>query len=83
MNDNNILKIIDENGVEKEYEILIAYKWNKTGKHYIAYTDNSTDENGNKIVEAAIYYPDDDTRLDPIETEEEWNEIERRLKVLK
>lgn len=76
------LKLIDDNGKEIEYEILIAFKWTKTNKNYIVYTDNTTDENGNLNVFAAIYYPHNSNKLDPIETDEEWDEIDRRLKEL-
>ena len=82
MNDKKILKLIDENGKELEYEILIAFKWTKTNKNYVAYTDNTNDKNGNLNVFAAIYYPNDENRLDSIETDEEWDEIDRRLSQL-
>ena len=51
-------------------------------KNYIVYTDNTNDENGSLNVFAAIYYPYDSNKLDPIETDEEWDEIDRRLKEL-
>ncbi len=80
MNDKKILKLTDKNGKEIEYEILIAFKWIKTNKNYIVYTDNTNDVNGNLNIFAAIYYPYDNTKLDPIESDEEWDEIDRRLK---
>ena len=73
--------IIDEFDNEIEYEILLAFFWSKTKKNYLIYTDNTKDNNKLNIY-ACIYYPDDDTRLDDIETEEEWKEIENRLKEL-
>lgn len=82
MNEKKSLKIIDDFGKEIEYEILIAFKWTKTNKNYIVYTDNTNDENGNLNIFAAIYYPRDDSKLDAIETDEEWDEVERRLKDL-
>ena len=82
MNEKKTLKIIDDFGKEIEYEILIAFKWTKTNKNYIVYTDNTNDENGNLNIFAAIYYPQDDSKLDAIETDEEWDEVERRLKDL-
>ncbi len=82
MDNKKILKLIDENGNEIEYEILLAFKWMKTNKNYIVYTDNTKDEEGNINVFAAIYYPNDSTRLNPIETDEEWDEIDIRLKNL-
>ena len=82
MNEKKTLKIIDDFGKEIEYEILIAFKWTETNKNYIVYTDNTNDENGNLNIFAAIYYPQDDSKLDAIETDEEWDEVERRLKDL-
>lgn len=82
MNEKKTLKIIDDFGKEIEYEILIAFKWTKTNKNYIVYTDNTNDENGNLNIFAAIYYPQDDSKLDAIETDEEWDEVERRLRDL-
>lgn len=82
MNQKKFFNIIDEDGKEKEYEIITAFKWSKTNKNYIVYTDNTNDENGNLNIYAAIYYPQDDSKLDAIETGEEWDEVERRLKSL-
>ena len=83
MDDIKKLKLTDKNGNEQEYEILLAFKLPKTEKNYVVYTDNTKDESGSLNIYASIYYPDDDTRLDSIETEEEWNAIECMLKTLK
>ncbi len=80
MNEAKILKVIDDFGKEVAYEILCAFKLEKTGKNYVVYTDNTNDEDGNLNVFASIYYPQDNSKLDPIETEEEWQEVEKRLK---
>ena len=79
MNDKKILKITNKDGKEIEYEIILAFQYAETGKSYVIYTDNTKDEYGNLNIYASIYYPDDDSRLDPIETEEEWNIIENML----
>ena len=49
-----------------------------TNKYYIVYTDN-TYENDKINLFASIYYPNDNTKLEEIKTQEEWNEIESRL----
>ena len=82
MKEKEFLKLTDDNGKETEYEIVIAFKWTKTNKNYIVYTDNRNDENGELNVYAAIYYPFDSNKLDSIETDEEWDEIDKRLKEL-
>ena len=82
MDEKKTLKLIDNNGILMEYEILIAFKWTKTKKNYIVYTDNTNNSEGKLNVYAAIYYPNDDTRLDGVETDEEWDEIDRRLRII-
>ena len=82
MNEKKFMKLTDKDGKEIEYEILVAFKWTKTNKNYIVYTDNTKDENNKLNIYAAIYYPSDRTKLDPIETDEEWDEIDNRLKEL-
>lgn len=70
--------IIDEEDNEIEYEIIMAFYWSKTKKNYLVYSDN-TYNNNNLNIYASIYYPNDETRLDDVETEEEWIEIQKRL----
>lgn len=56
MNKNNILKLIDDSGKQTEYEILLAFRWFKTHKNYIVYTDNTKDEQGDLNVFASIIF---------------------------
>lgn len=68
-------------GIEKEFEVLYTFKSNKNNKDYVIYTDNSYDENNDLSIFASIYYPFDlEKELENIETEEEWEEIEKFLK---
>lgn len=70
----------DENGVEKEYFKLFTFDSEETGKSYIAYTDNSTDEKGNIIIRANTYDPTgEDLSLQPLTSEKEWKVIENIL----
>ena len=78
MNEDNTLKIIQNDGTELVYEILLSFKWFKTDKIYMIYTDNTYDTNNNLNVYSAIY----DNTLLPIETEEEKKEVEKRIKEL-
>ena len=72
--------MVDKDGVEREFDILFTFESEETNKHYIAYTDNSKDENGKLVVYASSYDPDDkNTELFPIETEKEWKIIETIL----
>ena len=82
MEDKKIMKVIDEDGKELEFEIIMAFKWTKTNKNYIVYTDNKTNVNGELNIYACIYYPNDDSRLDEVKTDEEWDMIDKKLKEL-
>lgn len=70
----------DENGEEKEFYKLFTFDSEETGKSYIAYTDNSTDESGNVIIRANTYDPTgEDLSLQPLTSEKEWKVIENIL----
>lgn len=70
----------DESGVEKEYYKLFTFDSEETHKSYIAYTDNSKDENGNVIVRANSYDPTgENLKLMPLTSEKEWKVIESIL----
>ena len=75
--------VINDEGKEIECEVLFTFESEETNKNYIVYTDNSRDEIGNIKVYASIFDPNSDTtKLDPIETEKEWNMIESILETL-
>ena len=77
---DNTFTIVNDEGKEIKCEVLFTYEDEKTKKNYIAYTDNTLDEEGNTKVYASIYDPEkEDQNLQPIETEEEWNMVETIL----
>ena len=79
----NKFVLLDEKGQEKEYDVLFTFESEETNKNYIVYTDNSLDETGNVQVFASVYNPEDEnTNLEPIETEKEWKVIETILDTL-
>ncbi len=76
-------KVIDDKGKEIECEVLFTFESDETGKNYIVYTDNTTDEQGNTKVYASIYTPNEENlNLTAIETEKEWKIIETILNEL-
>lgn len=81
MDDNkNILKVINEDGIEIVCDVLFTFDNADTGKSYIVYTDNTKDESGNVQVYASIYDPTQKIpKLETIETAEEWKVIETIL----
>lgn len=82
MEDKKKLRIITADGQEKEYKIICAFSLSNTGKNYVIYTDGTKNESDKTKVYASIYYPNDDTKLDEIKTEEEWDIIDSVLNSL-
>lgn len=83
MDGKNQFKLKDEYGKETVYDVLFTFDNEETNKSYIAYTDNTLDSNGNVQVYASVYYPGtDSTKLDPIETDKEWQVIEKILETI-
>ena len=76
-NEEMTFMAIDSEGKEVEFDILFSFDSEETGKHYIVYTDNTEDEDGNINVYASAFDPDNnESELLPIETEKEWKIIE-------
>lgn len=67
----NKIQVIDDQGNEKEFEVLFTFNSEELGKQYVLYYDSLVDE---PQVFASIY--DDAGQLFPIETPEEWEMIE-------
>ncbi len=81
--EENKFTMIDDEGQEREYDVLFTFESEETKKNYIAYTDGTKDETGNVEVYASIYDPNDpNSRLEAIETEKEWKIIETVLQTL-
>ena len=82
-NEEMTFMAIDSEGKEVEFDILFSFDSEETGKHYIVYTDNTEDEDGNINVYASAFASDnDESELLPIETEKEWKIIEIILEEL-
>ena len=80
---NNTFKVINDEGQEITCDILFTFDSEETKKSYIVYTDNSRDSEGNIQVFASIYDPkQDNPRLEPIESDQEWKIIETILNTL-
>lgn len=73
-------KVKTDDGKEIECEVLFTFESEETNKNYMVYTDNTTDEEGNTKVYAAIYTPGEETQtLQPVESEAEWDVIQKIL----
>ncbi len=76
-------KVVNDKGEEVECQVLFTFDSKETNKSYIAYTDNSKDENGNVQVFASTYDPTgEDSKLEPIQTEKEWKIVETILNTI-
>lgn len=71
----------DEYGNETEYDVLLTFDNEETDKSYVVYTDHSQDEDGN-IQVFANSYVNGSTSLDPIETDREWDIIDKILETI-
>lgn len=75
-----IINLTDENGNEVQHEVLFTFESTETNKSYMVYTDDSIDAEGNTMVYASSYNPNDEKlQLYPIETEKEWKIVETVL----
>lgn len=72
--------ILDEEGTEREYDVLFTFDNEETKKSYIVYTDNTMDKNKNIEVYASTYDPNNpNSKLGEVKTEKEWKVIETIL----
>ena len=79
MEDNKVV-FKDENGNDKEFELLFTFNSDKTGKNYAVL--GILDENEELDIIAASYVPTEDDDLGelfPIEDNEEWAMVEETI----
>lgn len=75
----NKISTVLPDGTKKEYDVILTFKNDNNGKDYVAYTDNTYDNDNKLRIYAAIYNPDTLEFLGEPETTEEWNEIYKLL----
>ncbi len=79
----NTFKMVTEDGKEVVCNVLFTFDSEETGKSYIAYTDNTYEEDGSIKAYAAVYHPDNlNAGFEPIETEKEWKVVETILEAI-
>ncbi len=74
----------NEKGEKQVFYKLLEFDSKDTKEHYLAYTDNTTDEHGNTKAYGSKVVMDENglMKLEPITSEKEWKVIEMTLKVL-
>ena len=81
--ENNSFTMLNEAGEEVKYDVLFTFDNEETNKSYIAYTDNTYDDDGNISVYASTYDPNSsEVILWKIETENEWKVVETILNTI-
>lgn len=68
---------ITKNNIEYSYRILATFSSSKTKNNYIVYTDDKKGEDNKINMYASKYDLNNLNKLYDLETEEEWNEVER------
>ena len=79
MEENKTIKIFDENGVEKEVEVIAYFTLTMNNKNYLIYTENKEDANGNvEVYTSEVVHKDDNTtELLGIDDDNVWSEIKK------
>ena len=81
--ENNSFTMLNEAGEEVKYDVLFTFDNEETNKSYIAYTDNTYDDDGNISVYESTYDPNSsEVILGKIETENEWKVVETILNTI-
>lgn len=79
MDENRMIKILDENGVEKQVEVIAYFTLTLNNKDYLIYTENKTDTNGNvEVYTSEVVQKDGETtELMGIDDDNVWAEIKK------
>ena len=79
MDENRMIKILDENGAEKQVEVIAYFTLTLNNKDYLIYTENKTDANGNvEVYTSEVVQKDGEvTELIGIDDDNVWAEIKK------
>lgn len=79
MDENRMIKILDENGLEKQVEVIAYFTLTLNNKDYLIYTENKTDANGNvEVYTSEVVQKDGEvTELMGIDDDNVWAEIKK------
>ena len=80
---SKILTINKADGTTENVEEVVSFRFNDTDKHYLVYTKNETDDNGNVTVYITEVATDNSgTRFLGVASDEEWSKIKEVLREL-
>ena len=84
MTEKDQIKILDETGSEKIYNIVLSFDNLETGKSYIIYTNEKERDDGRLEVYASTYNPEEaNPKFNKIETKKEWEIVNVVIDVIK
>lgn len=84
LDEEQIIALPGENGEDVEYDVVLTFDCEETGKHYIVFTDNTYDSAGNTKVFVNTYEDnDEDVELFNVETEEEWDMVSEAMRLFR
>lgn len=70
--------VLVENDIEKRYSTILTFYNSDFDKNYVVYTDDTYSPSGNLNIYASCYNPfDSEFKLNPILSDEEWNNIDK------
>lgn len=79
--EKEMITIKGQDGVEREAELVLCFESDQTGKKYVIYTFNETDENGMIALYSSIANETEtETTFENIESEEEWTMVKEVMK---
>ena len=78
--DKNIISLTGEDGIKKDYQVILTFETEENDNFYVVYTDNVIDDDGYLKTYAGIYQNTDGKEvLLPVVKDEEWQLIESLL----
>ena len=75
--EKEMIKVIDENGEEKEAEIVLAFKHND--KNFVIYTFNETDSKGMIILYSSLLTKQDGKNIFDKIDKEDWDMVKKYM----
>ena len=74
------INAIDNNGIEKEYDVILTYYSKEYNKNYVVYTDNIYNEKEELQIYINEYNPENIEELSTFITDnEEYNKIKMKM----
>ena len=81
--EKNVMITTNPDGTQEEVEVLLAFKFNDSGKEYVIYTKNEVDENGNVTIYISnVLRNGEETTLVTVSDDNEWTRIKNVLREL-